>query len=158
MSLSLQEISDRILIKDLLMDYAETVDSKNFDAWDDIFTPDAFIDYTSMGGPKGLMPDVRAWMRISMPRFPMSQHMLGNSRIRLDGDTAHVRTICYNPMQMPDGKGGYQIATFGFWYNDRLVRTSAGWRIAERLEEYGYAMNVPEGFEPDVTSEGSEQI
>ena len=150
MNLSLQEISDRMLINDLLMDYAEAVDSKNFDAWDDIFTPDAFIDYTSLGGIKGSMPEVKAWIKKAMAQFPMFQHMLGNSRIYLDGDTARARTICYNPMQLPDGKGGYQTSTFGFWYNDQMIRTPAGWRISQRVEEFGYALNVPEGFEPGL--------
>lgn len=149
MQLSLQEISDRILINDLLIDYATAVDNKDFDAWDNIFTADAFIDYTSMGGPKGSMPEVRAWMQKAMPAFPMSQHMIGNSRVHLDGDTARARTICYNPMQLPDGKGDYQLSIFGLWYNDCLVRTPQGWRIAERVEERGYFFNVPEGFEPE---------
>lgn len=149
MQLSLQEISDRLLINDLLIDYATAVDQQDFDAWDVIFTADAFIDYTSMGGPKGRMPEIRAWMRKAMPRFPMSQHMIGNSRIHLEGDTARARTICYNPMLLPDGAGEFQLSLFGLWYNDRLVRTPAGWRIAERVEERGYAFNVPAGFEPE---------
>ncbi len=151
MQLSLQEISDRMRINDLLIDYATAVDNKNFDVWDEIFTPDAFIDYTSMGGPKGSMPEVRLWMKKAMPAFPMSQHLIGNSRVHLQGDTARVRTICYNPMYLPDGKNGHQLSIFGLWYNDRLVRTPSGWRITERIEEHSYSFNVPEGFEPDST-------
>lgn len=84
-----------------------------------------------------------------MPIFPMSQHLIGNSRVHLEGDTA--RAICYNPMHLPDGKDGHQLSIFGLWYNDRLVRTPGGWRIAERIEEHGYFFNVPEGFEPEPT-------
>ena len=31
------------------------------------------------------------------------------------------------------------------WYVDRHVRTSAGWRIAERIEQRCYTFNVPGG-------------
>ena len=31
-------------------------------------------------------------------------------------------------------------------YVDRLVRTAAGWRIAERVEERSYDFNVPARF------------
>jgi len=149
MAMSLQQVSDRLEINDLLIDYATAVDSKDLDAWDDIFTPDAYIDYSAMGGAKGPMPEVRTWLKKAFERFPMSQHMIGNSRVHLDGDSARARTICYNPMQMPDGKGGFQLAMFGLWYVDQLVRTRQGWRIAERVEEYGYVFNLPEGFKPE---------
>ena len=32
----------------------------------------------------------------------------------------------------------------GLWYLDKLVRTPAGWRISERVEEACYRHNVPE--------------
>lgn len=149
MSLSLQEISDRMLINDLLIDYATSVDKKDFKLWDKIFVPDAWIDYTCMGGPKGTMNTVRTWLEKTMPTFPMSQHLIGNSKIHIKGDTASARTICYNPMFIPTHNKQYQLAIFGLWYNDQLVRTPDGWRISERIEEHGYSFNVPEGFKPD---------
>ena len=46
MPLSLQQISDRIEIHDLLVRYSHAIDTRNFDALDQVFTPDAFIDYS----------------------------------------------------------------------------------------------------------------
>ena len=48
--LDLQEISDRIEIQDLLSRYTDAIDRRDWDALDGVFTPDAFIDYTSVGG------------------------------------------------------------------------------------------------------------
>ena len=45
MTLSLQEISDRLEIDDLLTRYATGVDRKDWDLWETCFTSDAFIDY-----------------------------------------------------------------------------------------------------------------
>jgi len=62
----------------------------------------------------------------------------------LAGDTATARTVCFNPMEVPLPQGGSQVMFLGLWYLDKLVRTPAGWRISERVEESCYRHNVPE--------------
>jgi SnoaL-like domain len=42
--LSLEEISDRLEIEQLLVDYSTATDSHRFDDPDALFTPDAYID------------------------------------------------------------------------------------------------------------------
>lgn len=146
MSMSPKQISDRMEIQDLLFDYCDAIDSKNFDALDDIFTPDAFIDYTCFGGPKGRYPEIKAYLKKALPNFPKYQHMVGNYRIQIDGDTATARTICHNPMVMKNADGEEQVAFYGLWYADKLVRTDAGWRLCERVEDPAYTHNVPAQF------------
>jgi hypothetical protein len=46
-------------------------------------------------------------------------------------------------MECPLPGGGKQIMFIGLWYRDRLVRTAAGWRIKERVEESCFVHNVP---------------
>ena len=41
---------------------------------------------------------MKAWLAEVLPNFPMYSHMLGNFSVRIDGDTASSRTICFNPM------------------------------------------------------------
>jgi len=41
-----QEISDRLEIQNLLVSYCDAIDGRNWDVLDNIFTPDAVIDYT----------------------------------------------------------------------------------------------------------------
>ena len=146
MTMSQQEISDRLEINDLLIDYTIAIDTGNFDGLDLVFTSDAFIDYTALGGPKGSYAEIKAYLARVLPWFPARQHMIANSRIWLEGDTARGRTMCHNPMEMPLKDGGTQVAFYGLWYLDKLVRTPAGWRISERVEERGYAFNVPAEF------------
>ena len=43
--------------------------------------------------------------------------------------------------------GSTQTMTVGLWYVDRFVRTSDGWRFAERSEELSYMSNLPKGFD-----------
>ncbi|MGA8547271.1 MAG: nuclear transport factor 2 family protein, partial [Mycobacterium sp.] len=47
--LSQAEISDRLEIQQLLVDYSTAIDLRQFDDLDAVFTPDAYIDYTALG-------------------------------------------------------------------------------------------------------------
>jgi hypothetical protein len=129
--LSLAEISDRLEIQQLLVDYSTAIDSRRFDDLDRVFTPDAHIDYTELGGIAGTFPDVKAWLAEVLPNFPAYFHMLGNFDIRLAGDTASSRTILFNPMQLGDDG---RVMFCGLWYDDEFVRTGEGWRMTKRVE------------------------
>ncbi|MCX2930490.1 nuclear transport factor 2 family protein [Mycobacterium sp. CVI_P3] len=129
--LSLDEISDRMEIQQLLVDYSTAIDSRRFDDLDRVFTPDAHIDYTELGGIAGTYPDVKAWLAEVLPNFPAYFHMLGNFDIRLDGDKATSRTILFNPMALGDNG---QVMFCGLWYDDAFIRTPQGWRMTRRVE------------------------
>jgi hypothetical protein len=68
-----------------------------------------------------------------LPNFPAYCHMLGNFDVRIDGDSAASRTICFNPMVM-GGEAG-QVYFVGIWYVDEFVRAPEGWRMSRRVEE-----------------------
>ena len=101
--LSLQEISDRFEISDLLTRYTRAIDTKDFELLDTCFMPDAFVDYTSSGGVKGPYPEVRAWLAKALAPFPAMMHFVGNSTVELVGDEARTRTYVINPMAVPSG-------------------------------------------------------
>jgi hypothetical protein len=130
--LSLAEISDRLEIQQLLVDYSTAIDNRRFDDLDRVFTPDAHIDYTELGGIAGTYPDVKAWLAEVLPKFPAYFHMLGNFDIRIDGDAASSRTILFNPMKLSDDSD--QVMFCGLWYDDKFIRTAEGWRMTRRVE------------------------
>jgi hypothetical protein len=130
--LSLEEISDRLEIQDLLVAYSTAIDTRRFDDLDRVFTPDAYIDYREMGGIDGRFPEVKAWLAEVLPNFPAYSHMLGNFDVRIDGDTASSRTVLFNPMVL--GGDRNQILFCGLWYEDEFIRTPAGWRMSRRVE------------------------
>jgi hypothetical protein len=140
---TLEELFDRLEIDELLTRYATAIDSKNFDLLDDVFMPDGRADYTSAGGIAGDFPTVKAWLAEVLPHFPQYQHVVGNRKVALDGDTATSVSAFFNPMVMKNGD------TFfcGGEYHDQLVRSGDGWRIAERVEKtvwtYGAVPPVP---------------
>jgi 3-phenylpropionate/cinnamic acid dioxygenase small subunit len=144
--LSLQEISDRLEIQELLVKYAHAVDTRDWDAFEQVFTPDATIDYTEMGGSRGNVAETRAFLEMAMPNFAGFQHMISNTVLEIDGDTAKARTICHNPMVIDKGDGETHVFFCGLWYRDVLKRTPDGWRIHDRHEEKSYFHNLPTDF------------
>lgn len=133
--LSLEEISDRLEIQQLLVDYSTAIDNRQFDDLDAVFTADAYIDYRAMGGIDGRYPEVKAWLAEVLPNFPAYSHMLGNLSITFSGDTATSRVICFNPMVLGGSDGAdKQVLFCGLWYDDEFIRTEAGWRLTRRVE------------------------
>ena len=53
--MNLQEISDPLEIQDLMVEYCYPIDTRNWDALDDVFTTDAIIDYSEMVGVKNTL-------------------------------------------------------------------------------------------------------
>ena len=106
MTLSPQELSDRLEIQDLLVDYSHAIDTRDWDALDRIFTPDAFIDYSVFGGSAGDLATTKQFLATALVDFPSFQHMVATSKVTVDGDTAVGRTICHNPMVLSEGEKG----------------------------------------------------
>lgn len=133
--LSLEEISDRLEIQQLLVDYSTAIDARRFDDLDLVFTPDAYIDYRAMGGIDGTFGEVKAWLAEVLPNFPAYSHLIGNFDVRITrdatGDTAASRILCFNPMVL-SAEG--QVLFCGLWYDDEFIRTADGWRMTRRVE------------------------
>jgi len=148
--LNQQEISDRLEIQSLLVSYCDVIDGRNWDLLDNIFTPDAVIDYTEAGGACGNLEATKTYLEKALKPFSGMQHMLGLPSINIQGDSAACRTPLFNPMVI-ERDGQPHIFFVGLWYRDTLIRTKAGWRIQSRHEELSYFHNLPEDFTPVET-------
>jgi hypothetical protein len=139
--MTLQEISDRLEIQDLLARYSNAIDTMQWDELDALFTEDAEIDYTSMGGIRGTLAEQKAFLDANLPTIfkPGFQHMTATSLFDIEGDVAHVRTICFNPMVIQDEK---HVLFCGLWYRDTLLRQDGRWRIRERVEDRGWTLDL----------------
>jgi ketosteroid isomerase-like protein len=144
MKYTLEQISDRLEIEDLITNYADAIDTQNIDRLDDIFTEDAFIDYSPMGGAVGSYPEVKAFLKDALPAFKNTQHLIANYQIKLDGDRATGKIMCFNPMQLDLGDEKSEVFFLGLWYLDEYIKTAEGWRIAKRSEQKSYDYNTPE--------------
>lgn len=123
---------DRTAISDLLDDYAHGIDTRDFAVVAGVFTEDARLDYSTSGGPDGDRDEVLHWLRQSLPAVSLTQHLLTNRRIHVDGDVATARTQLFNPLLF-GGEDGTHLLLLGGSYDDELVRTPDGWRISRRV-------------------------
>lgn len=145
--LSQQEISDRFELQDLVFRYAQLIDAKDIETLrTEIFTEDAHIDYSAMGGSVGNVDETLEFLKASLTNeiFPNTQHLNANVQIAVDGDTGTGRVMCYNPMEMGLQDGEKQVFFLGLWYVDEYRRTDQGWRISRRAEEKSWAFNLPD--------------
>ena len=143
MALSIQEVSDRLEIQDLLYSYADIIDTRRFDELRTVFTDDAHIDYSVTGGAVGNLEEIIVFLKEAFMHFSASQHLNANMQIKIDGDEATGRVMCFNPMDMKLAENNH-LFMVGIWYVDKYVRTSAGWRMKERVEEKSWEFNMPE--------------
>ena len=147
MTLNLQEISDRIELNDLLVEYCHALDSQNWDAFEAVFTTDALLDYSQLINRKGTPQQMREYFE---PRFAerliTGQHSISTMKITLDGDHATGKTVCHNPMLLRQTDGSERLMFVGVWYNDCFIRTQYGWKICKRVEENCWFFNEPIGF------------
>ena len=130
----------------VLYRYARAVDSKDWELYRSVFTEDAVIDYSSAGAVVGTRDEVVDWFAANFGVIPWSMHYITNIEI-LDGDedTASVRAMFYNPMQLP---GMAEMSACGGYYHHELVRTPDGWRSRNLREENVWFDNAPAGAEP----------
>src|SRR4051812_50064491 len=99
--LDAQRLSDRIEIDDLLTSYTVAVDTGDWDRLDEVFTPDARIDYTATGGIAGEFPEVKKWLGETPPAFfSGTQHYVTQKDGRTgagDPDRADVGGSLFKP-------------------------------------------------------------
>jgi hypothetical protein len=142
-ALSLQTMSDRFEIDDLLTRYALAIDTKDWALLDTCFVEGALVDYTSTGGKKGAYPEIRKWLAEVLAPFAVTMHFIGNVRVRIDGDRAEARTYLWNPMGMRTDASTLSWFAVSAHYVDELLRTDGGWRIQKRVQERGAMIGPP---------------
>jgi 3-phenylpropionate/cinnamic acid dioxygenase small subunit len=138
-----EPLADRIEIDDLLTRYATAVDTRDWDLYRTVFTADAIIDYTSSGGIRGGLDEVTRWLSESLALFSMSQHLVTNRDIRVEGDAATSHTYLYNAMGRTKRDGTLALMFVGGSYRDKLRRTADGWRITERIQDTAWFSSAP---------------
>lgn len=141
--MTVQEISDRLEIQELIARYSVALDSRDYDALDELFTVDAVLDYTATGAIRGSLAEMKAFIHEAFTMFAGTQHLTTSTTIRFtdDGDTAHAKSACHNPMVF-GGDLAPKMMIVGLWYVDTLVRTPEGWRFKERVEQQLYTTTV----------------
>lgn len=140
-----QYLLDRQAIVDQINHYAHIVDRKEFDNLDQVFTEDAWVDYTASGGKAGNFAETKEFLTQSMQMFSSTQHLMSNIECEIaeDGKTAKTVVMLFNPLTMPTPAGPYTFFC-GVWYHDEWIKTDEGiWKMTKRIQENSYAYHRP---------------
>ena len=119
---------DHQAVIDLTIRYCWALDGHRWDDLRNVFLVNATADLGT-----GTLHGVDAIIeRVSSALIPLenSQHMVTNHQVVVDGDKATCR--CYLQAQHVRTVEGGSNFIVGGRYEDRLVRTEHGWRIAHR--------------------------
>jgi ketosteroid isomerase-like protein len=125
---SVQALLDRQAIVDVTHAYCWALDSRDWDALEGVFTPDAVAEITE---PVHGIDAIKDRVAAALGPLDESQHLVATHQVQLDGDRATCR--CYIQAQhVKRGTPGGDNYLFAGRYEDRFVRTPDGWRIEHR--------------------------
>ncbi|HQQ62243.1 MAG TPA: nuclear transport factor 2 family protein [Pseudomonadales bacterium] len=123
-------IPDYRAIEQTLIRYALACDTRNWALLDEVFTTDITAIY---GGEYRLQGrhNLTGMIRSLLDGCGPTQHLLGNFRIAIEGNTAQC--ACY-VRAAHAGRDDKASLTYEVWaeYRDKLLLTAEGWRISER--------------------------
>ena len=118
-------MDDITAISQLKYRYLRTLDTKQWDEFEECFVPEATGDYN------GLIFDNRAalvdYMRTNLGEGLVTLHQAHHPEIAVDGDTATGGLYLQDKVIVEAFKFVLEGAAI---YSDRYVRTAEGWRVA----------------------------
>ena len=123
--------SDHEAITRKLYEYAYGIDTRDWDLYRSIFADSITADFSSYNGDPAATLPADGWVSGLKPLFTgldATQHSISNPLVDIDGDSARCRAYMQAAHFLEDWPA--PEFTIGDYYDDRLVRTSAGWRIS----------------------------
>jgi 3-phenylpropionate/cinnamic acid dioxygenase small subunit len=130
-----QLLADRQAVADLCVRYARALDARDWAALADCFVPEAIYDY-----PGGQMVGAAAIVercRTALSPLDGSQHLIGSILTEVDGD-AGTASSYFHAQHVRQGVEGGDTFVIAGSYDDEVVRTGEGWRIARRTQRYSW--------------------
>jgi ketosteroid isomerase-like protein len=120
-----RRLADQIGIRDVILGYARPVVRKDLEAVARCFTQECAYEGSLASGRFARALDR---LRGAFERYTRTMHVMGTQDVAVDGDAARARTYCIAFHVRTDGRH----TTVAVRYDDALVRTGDGWRIARR--------------------------
>lgn len=130
--MTIDEVLDRVEINDLLVRYCNALRAKDLGLLDEVFSADAQIDYTRIGGSRTGVEETKTWLTIVLGAVERFDLLVGDSQFEFapDRGAATVSTTWHGLFVPANDDPVLQV--YGH-YEDTLVHTDV-WRIAERVD------------------------
>ncbi len=124
----LQEILDRLAVRDVVYTYARGVDRKDIAMVASCFAPECAYE-GALG--RTTARDALARLEERWVQYAATMHFMGNCLIELDGDVARSETYCiaYHRRTVDGAQRDFTVAVR---YCDEMARLEGRWRIRRR--------------------------
>lgn len=132
---------DRQDISEVLVRYATGIDRRDWSLLRSCFTDDCEADYGKIGVWHGA-DEITAWMKQTHEPVGHTMHRITNHAVTVNADAATARSYVDALVLFPDNKSGTRATGY---YDDELVRTDEGWKIAVRRFTMVLLQLVPDG-------------
>lgn len=131
------DLLDRNAIRACIEQLARGEDRRDASLISGAYWPDSVTDY---GVFRGSFDEYLAWVVPGSPALPVTQHVLGQSYIVLDGESARVETqvISYHRVDMGSE---HRDSVIGGRYLDIFEQRDGEWRIASRMMVYDWSQD-----------------
>src|SRR5579864_679254 len=105
MQMDINEISDRMEIRQLMDRYAIACDTCDWEMYRALFSIDCVIDYTEFGGPRADLETTVAWLSKGLPKWAGLHHNMTTHYCEIKGSTAKAVTyfVAYHASIDSDG-------------------------------------------------------
>lgn len=125
--MTIEALTDRIAICELKARYCRLLDTKQWDAWSDLFTEDFVLDTSEAGGPPPIagrdsaLASVRTFIETAR-----TVHQVHAPEISIDGDMAQGIWAMQDRVVLDTGPS---LTGYGH-YTESYVKRDGTWRIA----------------------------
>jgi hypothetical protein len=129
MQKSLEEFLQKEAIREQLYRYCRAVDRGDKELMRQVYHPDATDNHGVFEGRASEFVELD--VEQVMPGLKITQHLIGNVLIELEGDVARVESYVFASHRVQQADGLHDIVVWGR-YLDRFERRAGEWRIAHR--------------------------
>jgi 3-phenylpropionate/cinnamic acid dioxygenase small subunit len=128
-------------VSDVLVRYATGIDRRDWALLSSCFTDDCHADYGAIGVWHGA-DEITEWMRQVHEPCGHTLHRITNETVTPNGDGVAARSYVDALVMFADNQSGTRATGY---YDDELVDTDDGWRIARRRFTMVLLQLVPDG-------------
>jgi hypothetical protein len=147
-SAGMTEYDDKTEILEILNLYGFALDAHQWQLFDRIFTQDVIAEFGPAGHAWIGLADFKRSFAEFHERLDSHQHTMMGQVVHVDGDRANAFSYGNWLLRREAAEGGPTWLGTG-WYDDELVRTDEGWRIARRVCRLQSWTGNPSVPEPD---------
>jgi 3-phenylpropionate/cinnamic acid dioxygenase small subunit len=137
----LSTLEDRLDIGDVVTRYAFAVDQQDWAAFDQIFADEVHLVVPHVDQEKPVLTraELVGLIQDTVCGFAATHHLVANQLVTVEGDSATCKAYANAWHTLPTDQGVADYCLVRGYYDWKLARTEAGWRVSEMVITFLHA-------------------